>query len=80
MSNDDALPTLYTVEDLRGYLDLKSTRHIERNVSSWPHIVVAREVRFTAEHVKAILALHERGTGGPKAVAFAGQKTRGGAK
>lgn len=74
------LPDLHTVEDLREYLGLKSTRHIERSVSGWPHIVIAREVRFTDEHVAAILALHERGPGKADAPAFAGQKTRGGAK
>ena len=65
-------------EDLTTYLGKDSTRHIDRNVSHWPHIRFAGEVRFTAEHVAQILALHERGSQAERAQPFAGQKTRGG--
>ena len=82
MTATDGLPTLHTPDDLAAYLGLESTRHISRSVTKegWPHLVVARQIRFTDEHVKAILALHERGTTTPDAPSFAGQRTRGGTR
>lgn len=48
------------------------------NAGSWPHLRVARAFRFTPEHVKAIIAMHEvRPT--VSAAASWGRKTRGGA-
>lgn len=76
----DDLPRLYTVDELAEYIGKDSPRHILRNLSHWPHIRFAAEVRFTAEHIAAILALHERGTEKAEAPAFSGQRTRGGAR
>lgn len=52
----------YTEEEVAEHFGLKSTRHLARNRSRHPHIRIAGEIRYTADHIAAIAVMYERGT------------------
>ncbi|HYQ69102.1 hypothetical protein [Actinophytocola sp.] len=54
-----------TIEELREFLGFEKDRVIRENVRNrlWPHLRIGRKIRFSPDHVSAILAMHEQGPG-----------------
>lgn len=51
-------PTFYTPEQVAEVFGLDSANYVKENARHWPHIRIARQIRFTQEHVEEIARLH----------------------
>lgn len=70
------LPVYYTPEQVAEMFGLKSANYLLENIARFPHIRIARKVRFTAEHVDQIARDHERRATVPTSSATLGRRTR----
>lgn len=52
-------PSYYTPEQVADRFGLPSANYVRENAKHWPHIKIAKQLRFTEEHVAAIGRLHE---------------------
>ena len=50
----------YTPQQVAEKFGLPSANYVIENAKHWPHIRIARQLRFTEEHVEAIGRLHEQ--------------------
>lgn len=53
-------PTYYTPEQVAERFGLPSANYVRENAARWPHIRIAKQIRFSEEHITAIAELHER--------------------
>ena len=75
-----AQPTYYTLEDVSEMFGLTGTYYLRSNLGSLPHIRIARQVRFTPEHVEEIARIHQQApTASATTANTFGRRTRGGA-
>ena len=69
----------YTPEQVAEMFGLSSANYVRENARLWPHIRIAKQIRFTPEHVEeiALLHLHKPVTPAASRNGF-GRRTRGG--
>lgn len=52
------LPIYLTPDEVAELFQLPSAHYVTRNADRWPHIRIARQIRFTPEQVEAIAREH----------------------
>jgi hypothetical protein len=70
----------FTPEDVAQMFGLPSANYVRENARLWPHIRIAKQIRFTPEHVEQIARLHEHTPAEPTTSRNTfGRRTRGAA-
>ena len=76
MSVDQPGP-FYTTREVADLFGLTSDNYLRENIARLPHLTIARQVRFTREHVEAIARMFEQAPTVPTSSATLGRRTRG---